>query len=122
MCKALRHHDEYRMGETLLYAAHSPPCRTQSKQIIPFHSMIRSLIVTQLLQGIGAISTTESKKATSRSGNYQDSIMVPLGRAFDDDAAAQDDEDEQDELSLEVDSSSSILSAVEKAGVFFLIV
>jgi hypothetical protein len=84
--------------------------------------MIQSLIVTQLLNGIGAISMTESKKATSRSGNYQDSITAPLGRAFDDDAVAQDDEDEQDELSLEVDSSSSILSAVEKAGVFFFTV
>lgn len=73
------------------------------------------LIIAQLLEGIGAISTTDSKKAMSRSGNYQDSVTAPLGRAFDDDAVGRDGEDEQDEVTLELDSSSSILSAVEKA-------
>ncbi len=50
----------------------------------------------------------------SRRGNYQDSITAPITRACDDDAVAQDDEDEQDELSLEVNETSDILSAVEK--------
>ena len=70
----------------------------------------------QLLEGIGAISTTESKKAMSRSRNYQDSVTAPLNRMFDDDAVGRDNEDEQDEVSLELDRSRSILSAVEKAG------
>jgi hypothetical protein len=35
---------------------------------------------------------------------------------FDDDAVGRDNEDEQDEVSLELDRSRSILSAVEKAG------
>jgi len=73
-------------------------------------------MIAQLLEGIGAISTTDSKKAMSRSGNYQDSVTVPLGRMFDDDAVGRDNEDEQDEVSLELDRSGSILSAVEKAG------
>ena len=55
----------------------------------------------------------------SCSGNYQDSVTVSLSQPFDDDAVARDDEDEQDRLVLEIDKTSSILSAVEKAGVFF---
>jgi hypothetical protein len=84
--------------------------------ILVYHDF---LIITQLLEGIGAISARESKKAMSRSGNYQDSVTTPLSQTFDDDAVARDDEDEQDELVLEVDQSSSILSAVEKVGALF---
>jgi hypothetical protein len=73
-------------------------------------------MITQLLEGIGAISAAESKKATSRSGNYQDSVTTPLSRTSDDDAVGRDDEDEQDEVSLDLDRCGSILSAVEKAG------
>jgi hypothetical protein len=50
----------------------------------------------------------------SRHGNYQDSVTAPLNRASDDAAVAQDDEDEQNELSLEVDATSNVLSAIEK--------
>jgi hypothetical protein len=53
----------------------------------------------------------------SRSGNYQDSVTTPLSRVFDDEAVGRDDKDEQDEVMLEIDHSSSILSAVEKVGV-----
>ena len=74
------------------------------------------LIITQLLEGIGAISAVERKKAMSCSGNYQDSVTAPLSCAFDDDTVGKDDEDEQDEVTLEIDHSSTILSAVEKAG------
>jgi hypothetical protein len=77
-------------------------------------------MMAQLLEGIGAISASESKKAKSRSRNYQDSVTAPLSRTFDDDAVAQGNEDKQDDLLLEVDGSSTILSAVEKAGASFL--
>lgn len=50
----------------------------------------------------------------SRRGNYQDSITAPISRASDDAAVAQDDEDEQGELLLEIDATSNVLSAVEK--------
>jgi len=50
----------------------------------------------------------------SRCGNYQDPITAPLNHASDDAAVAQDDEDKQDNVSLEVDPTSTILSAVEK--------
>ena len=53
----------------------------------------------------------------SRSGNYQDSVTAPLGRMFDDNAVGRDDEDEQDEVSLELDRSGNILAAVEKASI-----
>ena len=71
----------------------------------------------QLLEGIGAISTTESKKAMSRSGNYQDLVTAPLSHMFDNDAVGRDNENKQDEVSLKLDRSRSILSAVEKAGI-----
>jgi hypothetical protein len=80
------------------------------------------ILITQLLEGIGAISATERKKATSRSGNYQDSVTAPLSRTFDDDAVGKADEDEQDDVSLELDRSGNILSAVEKAGAFISVV
>jgi hypothetical protein len=54
----------------------------------------------------------------SRSGNYQDSVTAPLSRAFDDEAVGKDDEDAQDEVRLELDPSSTVLSAVEKACTF----
>ena len=73
-------------------------------------------MISQLLEGIRAISAAKSKKATSWSGNYQDSVTAPIGHAFDDDAVGRDDEDEQDEVSLEVNRSGTILSAVEKVG------
>ncbi|KAI0282918.1 hypothetical protein BC826DRAFT_921206, partial [Russula brevipes] len=75
------------------------------------------LAALKLLEGIGAISTTEYKKAMSRSGNYQDSITTPLSCVFNDEAVGKDGEDDQDEVMLEIEHSSSILSAVEKAGV-----
>ena len=50
----------------------------------------------------------------SHCGNYQDSITAPITHACDDDTVAQDGEDEQDELSLEVNETSGILSAVKK--------
>jgi hypothetical protein len=53
-----------------------------------------------------------------QSRNYQDSVTVPLSRASDDNAVGKDDEDEQDEVSLELNRSGSILSAIKKAGVF----
>jgi hypothetical protein len=68
----------------------------------------------QLLEGIGAISKAESNKATSCSGNYQDSATTPLSRQFDDTAVAQGDEDEQEGLSFEVNGASDIIPAVEK--------
>jgi hypothetical protein len=54
----------------------------------------------------------------SRSGNYQDSITAPLSHAFNNDAVGKDDEDEQDEVKLVLDRSSTILSSVEKACAF----
>ena len=72
---------------------------------------------TKLLEGIGAISTAESRKAMSWSRNYQDSVTAPLGRMFDDDVVGRDNEDEQDEVSFELDRSGSILAAVEKASI-----
>ena len=70
----------------------------------------------QLLEGIRAISSTRSKKVMSQSGNYQDSVTAPLSCNFDNDAVGRDDEDEQDKVSLKLDRSGSILSAIEKAG------
>lgn len=74
----------------------------------------------QLLEGIGAISVADRKNATSRRGNYQDSVTAPLSRAFDDDAVAQDDDEDEQELLIGDEGSVMILSAVEKVGTMFL--
>ncbi|KAI0302923.1 hypothetical protein BC826DRAFT_881232, partial [Russula brevipes] len=49
------------------------------------------LAAIKLLEAIGAVSKSDSQKATSRNGNYQDSATAPLNRAHDDKAAGQDD-------------------------------
>jgi len=73
-------------------------------------------MLSQLLEGIGAISTTEAKKVMSRSRNYQDLVTALLSWTFNNDAVGRDDEDEQDKVSLELNRSRSILSAIKKAG------
>ncbi|PPQ80850.1 hypothetical protein CVT25_001974 [Psilocybe cyanescens] len=72
------------------------------------------LAAIKLLEAIGAFSKTEARKAASRSGNYQDSTTAPLSRVHDDDAAVQEDGDQQDFVSLSLDTSSNILPAVKK--------
>ena len=68
----------------------------------------------KLLEGIGAILASDSKKAKSQCGNYQDSVMAPLTKAADDEATAHEGGDEQDDIVLVVDSSNEILAAVNK--------
>jgi hypothetical protein len=65
----------------------------------------------KLLEGIGAVSSAEGKKAASRAGNYQDAATASLSRDFDNDAATQDDS-EADQARPE--QSGSILLSVEK--------
>ena len=65
----------------------------------------------KLLEGIGAVSSAEGKKAASHAGNYQDAVTALLNHDFDNDAATQDD--------IEADQarpaqSGSILLSVEK--------
>jgi hypothetical protein len=54
----------------------------------------------------------------SQSGNYQDSVTAPLSCTFNNEAVGKDDEDKQDEVRLELEPSSTILSAVEKSSTF----
>jgi hypothetical protein len=61
----------------------------------------------QLLEAIGAISKSDSLKASSRNGNYQDSTTAPLSRVH-------DDEDQLGDVILIPDASGNILLAVDK--------
>jgi hypothetical protein len=99
----------------MVYAVYSTPCGYQGILLcVPVTRIIYSqILVSKLLEAIGAISAAESKKATSRSGNYLDSATAPLGREHDDNAAGQDDADEQ-EPSLVEDTTGNILSGVDK--------
>ena len=72
----------------------------------------------QLLEAVGAISKAESKKASSRGSNYQDSATAPLDRAFDDVLAAFQDNNEEENMELNTDSSHEILPAVNKVLIF----
>jgi hypothetical protein len=74
-------------------------------------------MMSQLVEGIGAISAAESKKAMFQSGNYQNSVITPVNHAFDNDVVGRDDEDTQDEISPEYDRSENIFSAIEKVGI-----
>ena len=48
------------------------------------------LAAIKLLEGIGAISKGDGKKAAAHGGNYQDNITTPLAREHDDNATAND--------------------------------
>lgn len=53
----------------------------------------------QLLEGIGAISKSDSRKASGWSGNYQDSVIASISHKHDDTAVVNgEEEDEEDEL------------------------
>jgi hypothetical protein len=82
-----------------------------------------SLPNLKLLKAIGAVSSSEGKKAASRAGNYQDAATASLDRDLDNDATTQDDsEGDQGNQAVSGDSgravvpdrSGSILSSVDK--------
>lgn len=72
------------------------------------------LAAVKLLEAIGALTKSEADKATSRSGNYQDSLTTPLNRAHDDEAAGLDDSIQDTDISLLPDTSGKIVPAVDK--------
>ena len=74
----------------------------------------------QLLQAIGAILALEAKKATSQSGNYQESATAPLNVGDDDEVAGLNDADEQDPLCLSKDTNGHILIGVDKVTTILL--
>ena len=66
----------------------------------------------QLLEGIGAISKSDSRKA-SESGNYQDLVIAPISHEHDNTAVVNRDEleDEEDELQ---DAISEVSPSIDK--------
>jgi hypothetical protein len=70
-------------------------------------SMAHSVPVLKLLEGIGAVSRAEGKKAASRAGNYQDTATASLDRSLDNSATTLDDP-------VGSDISGDILSSVDK--------
>jgi hypothetical protein len=78
--------------------------------------LISLQLCSQLLEGIGAISRSDGKKAVARGGNYQDSVTAPVDRVFDDGAAMVDEENEdfEETISMPLNPSENIISAVDK--------
>ncbi|TFK33873.1 hypothetical protein BDQ12DRAFT_614499, partial [Crucibulum laeve] len=72
------------------------------------------LAAIQLLEAIGAVSKSESNKATSHSGNYQDSATASLDHTADNEATALGGEDKQEDPLLLPDTTGNILPAVDK--------
>ena len=72
------------------------------------------LAAIKLLEAIGALTKSEADKATSRSGNYQDSLSTPLSRAHDKNAARLSDSIQGTDINLFPDASSNIVPAVDK--------
>jgi hypothetical protein len=61
------------------------------------------------------LSKSDGKKATSRSGNYQDNAVAPLDREHDDEAVQQEDEDADEGISIDDAECPAVnLSAITK--------
>jgi hypothetical protein len=107
------------MGSIVLYATYDPPCRCQGSIIFSLTVFHIIYLNYQLLEAIGAISGSDTQKASSRKGNYQDATTASLSRTHDDEAAGQEDGDQpESDITLLPDQSGSILSAVDKVSDF----
>jgi hypothetical protein len=60
----------------------------------------------QLLEGVGVISSSDSKKAT-----YQESVTAPLSRAYDNDDLPEHDMEEEESS---IENLDGIYSAIQK--------
>jgi hypothetical protein len=84
-------------------------------------------MLDQLLEGIGAMSKVDARKARSRSGNYQDSTVAPVDRESDNKAVQQEDEEEcegeseKDHEDEEEDASGIIFAVTKVCFLFFLV-
>lgn len=70
---------------------------------------------------MGVISSFDSKRATLRSGNYQDNIVEPVDRKQDSKAVGRFDEDEQMEYVLDAQGAApkgEVLAAIDKVPIF----
>lgn len=81
-----------------MHATHSASRSSRGESswpvVIMYHQITASFMPYQLLEGIGAVK--KSKKKTSTSSAYQDSVTAPVDRSFDD-AEGADEEDEEDD-------------------------
>lgn len=68
----------------------------------------------QLLEGIGALSKVDTKKALSRSSNYQDNTLTPMDREYDNEVVQLDDEEELEDQDSSGDNSITIISVIAK--------
>lgn len=75
---------------------------------------LKLIMFIQLLEGIGALSKADTKKALSRSGNYQDNTVAPMDREHDNDVVQLDDEEEHEDQDPSSDNSDTIISAIAK--------
>jgi hypothetical protein len=84
--------------------------------------LLLTILVVKLLEGIGAISKAEGRKAVARSGNYQDNITAPLAREHDDDRMSGDAIDLEENMDLDTDveaAANGVLPAIER--VYYLL-
>ncbi|KAF8234673.1 hypothetical protein L208DRAFT_1070791, partial [Tricholoma matsutake] len=76
------------------------------------------LAAIKLLEGIGAISNADGKKAAARGSNYQDNVTIPLACEYDDNATADDEPDgdgiEVTELDVGAEVVDGVLSGIER--------
>ncbi len=69
--------------------------------------------MSQLLEGIGAITWAVSKKAAGQATAYQDAVSLPVNRSLDDDAVVQDDEKEDiDDIDIDASIIRKVVSAI----------
>ena len=63
----------------------------------------------QLLEGVGVISSSDSKKAT-----YQESVTAPLSREYDYDDLPECDIEEEESPVERLENLNGVLSAIQK--------
>jgi len=95
-----------------VHASHRPlGCHKSEGSSITVEGSI--LTLWQLLEGIGAISKEEGRKAVAHAtGNYQANITIPIARENDDEAEAYDDAGGDDDMGM--DTADGVLSAIQK--------
>ncbi|KAI0294735.1 hypothetical protein BC826DRAFT_1104496 [Russula brevipes] len=76
------------------------------------------LAAIKLLEGIGAISKAEGKKAAMRGSNYQDTIATPLSSEHDHNTTDDNEIDDiTADLDMDTDVADGVLPAIEKVGI-----
>lgn len=96
------------------HTAHLAALEVRQCMVFIFH-LTHNTATFQLLEGIGALSKEEKKKAEK--SNFQETVTAPADRELDNEAAAIDEEADGEAGENTSPDGASILSAISKVGI-----